>query len=419
MKVSVQVIVHPDDDTEASSVVREVLTLDRDGLAPDTLGLQLAEAKDLLTAVQDTVVEQQVNDAIAKQVACPHCGAPRRHKDTRTIVVRSLFGALRLPSPRWWHCCCQDQPTRTFQPLAELLPERTTPELAYLQARFAGLVSYGITAELLGELLPLGRKLHPAVVRRQTQAVAPCGWRANSARSGSVSSTPASATVRNYPARTCRSSSGWTAATSTPAEQRSRTDGWFEVIAGKAIPAEGRPSLLRVRADLRHQTETPPVRGAQIPWDAGQPAGHLPHRRRRRHPRPAGGRGFAARKGLVIATGTEPAIPSIDGLSGVGLTEAATRAGGLDVRVGLLPTSSSDRGWLPGPGADLGVTKVVAGAAAGVLVGGSVMGPASGEVAAFLARAIRARIPVGLLMEVIYPYPTFTRGVRGALRRLG
>ena len=47
------------------------------------------------------------------------------------------------------------------------------------------------------------------------------------------------------------------------------------------------------------------------------------------------------------------------------------------------------------------------------------MGPASGEVAAFLALAIRARIPVSLLMEVIYPYPTFTRGVRGALRRLG
>ena len=40
------------------------------------------------------------------------------------------------------------------------------------RARFAGIVSYGITAELLGELLPLGRRLHPAVVRRQTQAVA-------------------------------------------------------------------------------------------------------------------------------------------------------------------------------------------------------------------------------------------------------
>ena len=112
-------------------------------------------------------------------------------------------------------------------------------------------------------------------------------------------------------------------------------------------------------------------------------------------------------------TFTDPEVAS------VGLTEAAARARGLDVRVGLLPTSSSDRGWLHGPGADLGVTKVVADAAAGVLVGGSAMGPASGEVAAFLALAIRARIPVGLLMEVIYPYPTFTRGVRGALRRLG
>jgi hypothetical protein len=172
MKFSVQVIVHPDDDTEASPVVREVFTLDRDDLAPDTLGLQLGEAKDLLSAVQDTVVERQVNAAITKQVACPDCGRARQHKDTRTIVVRSLFGALRLASPRWWHCGCRDRPARTFQPLAELLPERTTPELAYLQACFAALVSYGITADLLGELLPLGPRLYPAVVRRQTQAVA-------------------------------------------------------------------------------------------------------------------------------------------------------------------------------------------------------------------------------------------------------
>jgi pyruvate/2-oxoglutarate dehydrogenase complex dihydrolipoamide dehydrogenase (E3) component len=112
-------------------------------------------------------------------------------------------------------------------------------------------------------------------------------------------------------------------------------------------------------------------------------------------------------------TYTDPEVAS------VGLTEAAARARGLDVRVGVLATNSSDRGWLHGPGADLGVTKVVADAAAGVLVGGSAMGPASGEVASFLALSIRARIPVDLLMEVIYPYPTFTRGIRGALRRLG
>ena len=66
MKFTVQVIVHPDDDTEASPVIQEVFTLDRDDLAPDTLGLQLTEAKDLLAAVQDTLAGQQASAAITK-----------------------------------------------------------------------------------------------------------------------------------------------------------------------------------------------------------------------------------------------------------------------------------------------------------------------------------------------------------------
>ncbi len=42
-----------------------------------------------------------------------------------------------------------------------LLPERSTPELAYLQAKFAALTSYAISAQLLAEVLPLGRRLDP------------------------------------------------------------------------------------------------------------------------------------------------------------------------------------------------------------------------------------------------------------------
>lgn len=105
-------------------------------------------------------------------------------------------------------------------------------------------------------------------------------------------------------------------------------------------------------------------------------------------------------------------------VAGVGLTEAQARAGGMDVRTGVLPARSSDRGWLHGAGTGPGVTKLVENTATGTLVGGSVMGPSAAEVAAFLALAIRAQVPVPLLMEVIYPYPTFARGVRGALRRL-
>ena len=51
MKITVQVVLHADDDTQ--TVVREAFTLTREAaLAPDTLGLQLQEAKDLLAAVR-------------------------------------------------------------------------------------------------------------------------------------------------------------------------------------------------------------------------------------------------------------------------------------------------------------------------------------------------------------------------------
>jgi hypothetical protein len=46
-----------------------------------------------------------------------------------------------------------------------------TPGLQ-LQTRFAGLVSYGLSADLLNEILPLGRTLHATTLRRQVQATA-------------------------------------------------------------------------------------------------------------------------------------------------------------------------------------------------------------------------------------------------------
>ena len=46
------------------------------------MGLQLQEAKDLLAAVQDTVVEHQVSTALSAQITCPDCGTPHRHKDS-------------------------------------------------------------------------------------------------------------------------------------------------------------------------------------------------------------------------------------------------------------------------------------------------------------------------------------------------
>jgi hypothetical protein len=164
MRIRVQVVIEGNEDVPPA--VHEVADLQRGDLGMDTLGLQLAEAKDLLTRMQEVVVEEQVRSCLAAKVACPHCDRPLRHKDQRSIAMRTLFGTLRLLSPRWHHCPCRPQERQTFSPLTELLPERTTPGLLYLEAKFAGLMSYGLSAKLLGELLPLGRTLHTTALRR-------------------------------------------------------------------------------------------------------------------------------------------------------------------------------------------------------------------------------------------------------------
>ena len=235
MKVTVQVVLDGEDE---STEVREVFALERGAVTPDTLGLQLAEAKDLRCTVQETVVDAQVKDTLAAQAACPHCATPRRHKDIRAIVVRTLFGTLQLPSPRWWHCPCQPQPRQTFRPLAVLLPERITPELCYLQAKFAALASYRVAATLLAELLPLGRPLHAAAVRRHAQAVAErLEDELGPERPSFIDSCQRDrATLPRPDLPLLVSLDGGYVHSS---EQRSRRDGWFEVIAGRATPADG------------------------------------------------------------------------------------------------------------------------------------------------------------------------------------
>ena len=239
MKITVQIVLHADDDTE--TVVREAFTVQRGALAPETLGLQLEEAKDLLSTVQDTLVEHQVAAALASAASCPDCGIPHRHKDSRPIVIRTLFGTLRLGSPRLWHCPCQARAARTFSPLAATLRERTTPELSYLLTRFAGLVSYGLSADLLSEVLPLGRVLHATTVRRQVQATAQrLEDELGDEQPSFITGSPADWAELPHPDLPLVV--GLDGGYVHSCTQRTRRDGWFEVIAGKTMPADGRSS---------------------------------------------------------------------------------------------------------------------------------------------------------------------------------
>jgi len=107
-------------------------------------------------------------------------------------------------------------------------------------------------------------------------------------------------------------------------------------------------------------------------------------------------------------TFTDPEVGS------VGLTEAAARADGLSVRIGLAQIPSSSRGWIHKAGNE-GFIKLVEDADRGVLVGATSVGPAGGEVLGALAITVHAQVPVQTLREMIYAYPTFHRAIETAL----
>jgi Domain of unknown function (DUF4277) len=169
MNITIQVIIGSDSGTP--ELVQDVAHLQREELLPETLGLSLAEANALLASVQRAMVTEQIAQYHVQHTTCERYGKPYSRKDTRPIVYRTVFGTLQLPNVRLLHCPCQPHPTRTFSPLADLLPERTAPECLYLEAKSASLMSYGLTIKLLEEVLPLD-SLNTTFVRHHLQAVA-------------------------------------------------------------------------------------------------------------------------------------------------------------------------------------------------------------------------------------------------------
>jgi hypothetical protein len=122
--------------------------------------------------VQQTMVTEQTTAYLEAHRPCPACQAPRRCKGYHQLVYRTVFGKLTLPSPRWYTCRCQTTEPRSVSPLAERLQERIAPELLYLEAKFAALMSYGVTVDVLGEILPIGTQLNATTVQRHLLQVA-------------------------------------------------------------------------------------------------------------------------------------------------------------------------------------------------------------------------------------------------------
>jgi len=172
MRIRVQVLIESDQESAVPLHVEEVACFEREQLSPETLGLRLSEAKQMLAGVQQVMTESQVEEYVEQQRQCSHCQQPLAHKGHHHIGVRTLFGKLTLESPRLYTCSCQPQQKRSWSPVAVLLSERSTPELLYQEVHWASLLSYGVTIKLLSDLLPMEHQLSTSTVSRHVHQVA-------------------------------------------------------------------------------------------------------------------------------------------------------------------------------------------------------------------------------------------------------
>ena len=169
MKVRVEVVSLNADGEEQR---RQILTIERRELAMETLGVNLTEGKALLAGVQDFVVAQQAREELEQRRACPRCRRRYTTKDSGSTPVSTVFGPVEVLNPRWNRCGCQTEGPQTFRPMRSWLNGQASPEMLYLETKWASLIPFARATDLLKEVLPVGDLVNAETVRNHLQLTA-------------------------------------------------------------------------------------------------------------------------------------------------------------------------------------------------------------------------------------------------------
>jgi hypothetical protein len=238
MKIRIQIVMEAANGE--SERVEDIAELERISPQPETLGLTLAESKAVLQGIQQRMVSEQVAEYMTQFNTCPDCGARRTKKGQHTLVYRTLFGKLNLISPRLYDCACHQphQQRHSSSPLATWLNAHSSPELLYLETKFASLMSYGLSIRLLSEVLPIADEVNATSMRRHQQQIAErIESELGEEQFQFITGCPDEwgQQPRPEPPMTVGLDGGYVHAS----DQKSRTEGWFEVITGKSVKADG------------------------------------------------------------------------------------------------------------------------------------------------------------------------------------
>jgi hypothetical protein len=128
------------------------------------VGLTLAEARQLLSRVQQAVIVAQAQDHAVHRPICSSCGGRCHVKDWRLHQVGTLFGTSSIRAPRFRCARCGHCEVGLRWPSHC----HSTPELDQLRAHLSALLPYRVAADVLGYLLPVEAGMHHETLRSHT-----------------------------------------------------------------------------------------------------------------------------------------------------------------------------------------------------------------------------------------------------------
>src|SRR3712207_6771428 len=133
-----------------------------------TLGLSLAESKQLLAGIQREIVAAQARVHAARRPECRGCGASCRVKDYRQHAIATLFGQVAVRLPRFRCAGCGAAEAGVGWP-----PHvRSAPELDRLRARLSAVMTYQTAAEVVAPVFPVVAGALPETFRRHPHKAA-------------------------------------------------------------------------------------------------------------------------------------------------------------------------------------------------------------------------------------------------------
>ena len=132
--------------------------------------MSLAEGKALLAAAQQHLVNGQCDAIASEHAQCYHCQARLGLKGWHQRQIKTVFGLVEVNSPRVRYCQCAGKARGTsFSPLTRVVPGSMTPELEYLQVKWAAHLSYATATRLLSEVLPVADTISISSVKRRVR----------------------------------------------------------------------------------------------------------------------------------------------------------------------------------------------------------------------------------------------------------